>query len=64
MGNIFIVGMDGLAVLELGLVGTDYYGPFTTYDEACDFISTGEYVCEADDCPVVLEIESPTKGVV
>jgi hypothetical protein len=64
MGNIFIVGIDGLAVLELGLVGSEYYGPFASYDEACAFISTGEYECEADDCPVVLEIENPTKEVV
>jgi hypothetical protein len=64
MGNIFIVGIDGLAVLELGLVGTEYYGPFTTYDEACDFISTGDFECDADDSPVVLEIERPKAEVV
>jgi hypothetical protein len=62
--NIYIVGMDGFAVRDIGLVGSEYYGPFATYDEACDFISTGEYTCEDGDSPVVLEIENPAKEVV
>jgi hypothetical protein len=56
--NVYIVAFDGPRVKDIGLVASSYYGPFHSYEEACDFVSLGEYECEVDETPVVLEVEN------
>jgi hypothetical protein len=53
-----IVAFDGPGVRDMGLVGSDYYGPFVSYEEAKSFIELAEYECDPDSVPVVLEIEN------
>jgi hypothetical protein len=57
--NMYVVVYEGLAVLELGCVGGDFYGPFASENEAQEFIALDEAVREDDATATIIEVEAP-----
>ena len=54
---MFIVAYEGQEVLEIGCVGADYYGPFTSENEAQEFIEAGGGDPEDGEVATIIEVQ-------